>query len=49
VRVKNETYKKLRYLSVDLDIPITRLIDLLYETYEKYQQQGSEENNEKQE
>jgi len=28
---------------VDLDIPITRLIGFLYETYEKYQQQGSQE------
>ena len=30
VKVKNETYKKLKQLALDVDMPITRLIDRLY-------------------
>lgn len=35
VRIKIDTYKKVRHLAVDMDIPITRLIDLMYDEYLK--------------
>ena len=35
VRVKTETYKKLKQLALDLDMPLTRLINLLYNEYTK--------------
>lgn len=31
VRIKTDTYKKIKQLALDMDIPITRLIDRLYE------------------
>lgn len=33
--VKVETYKNLKQLSLDLGIPLTRVIDLLYDEYKK--------------
>jgi hypothetical protein len=34
-RIKIETYKKLKLLSVELDMPLTQVIDLLYNEYMK--------------
>lgn len=34
-RIKIETYKKLKLLSVELDMPLTHVIDLLYAEYMK--------------
>lgn len=31
VRIKTDTYKKIKQLALDVDMPITRLIDRLYE------------------
>lgn len=33
LRVKAETYKQLKQISLNLDIPLTKLIDKLLETY----------------
>lgn len=30
VRIKTETYKKIKLLAVELDIPITQLIELMF-------------------
>jgi len=35
VRIKSDTYKKLKLLSVETEIPITKLIDLIYAEYLK--------------
>lgn len=37
VRVKTDTYKKLKRLAVEMEVPITRLIDLMYDAYIKAQ------------
>lgn len=34
-RIKKDTYKKLKQLALDLDVPLTRLIDIMYEHYQK--------------
>ena len=33
VRIKTDTYKKIKLLAVEMDMPITRLIDLMYDEY----------------
>ena len=33
VRIKTDTYKKLRHLAIEMDIPITKLIELMYEKF----------------
>ena len=33
VRIKTDTYKKLRHLAIELDIPITKLIELMYNRF----------------
>jgi len=33
VRIKTETYKKIKLLAVELDIPITQLIERMFETF----------------
>ena len=33
VRIKKETYKQMKLIAVELDIPFTKLIDLLLEKY----------------
>lgn len=30
VRIKNDTYKKIKQLALDVDMPITKVIDRLY-------------------
>jgi predicted DNA-binding ribbon-helix-helix protein len=35
VRVKTETYKKLKLLAVEMEVPITQLIDLMHEEHLK--------------
>jgi hypothetical protein len=35
VRIKSDTYKKLKLLSVETEIPITKLIDLMLIEYQK--------------
>ncbi|MBZ4202760.1 MAG: ribbon-helix-helix domain-containing protein [Methylovulum sp.] len=35
VRIKSDTYKKLKLLSVETEIPITKLIDLMLIDYLK--------------
>jgi hypothetical protein len=34
-RIKIETYKKLKLLAIELDMPLTQVIDLLYNEYMK--------------
>jgi len=33
IRIKNETYKSIKLLAIELDIPVTRVLDILYESY----------------
>ena len=35
LRVKSETYKQLKQLALDFDIPLTKLIDKLLEEHQK--------------
>ena len=35
LRVKTETYKQLKQIALDFDIPLTRLIDKLLEEHQK--------------
>ena len=35
VRIKADTYKKLKLLAVEMEVPITRLIDLIHDEYTK--------------
>lgn len=33
VRIKTDTYKKLRHLAIEMEIPITKLIELMYDKF----------------
>lgn len=33
VRIKTETYKNIKRLAIDLDIPVTRLIEQMFKEY----------------
>ena len=37
VRIKTETYKKIKLLAVELDIPITKLIERMSEMFTEKQ------------
>ena len=34
-RIKNDTYKELKILAIELDMPLTQLIDLLLKHYKE--------------
>lgn len=40
LRVNSETYKQLKQLALDLDIPLTRLIDKLLSVYLNQEQKA---------
>lgn len=33
VRIKTDTYKKIKLLAIELDVPITQLIERMLETF----------------
>ncbi len=35
VRIKIESYKKIKLLAVKMDMPITRLIEIMFEEFKK--------------
>lgn len=37
VRIKTETYKKIKLLAVELDIPITQLIERMFKMFTEKQ------------
>ena len=41
VRIKTETYKKIKLLVVELDIPITQLIERMFEMFTEKQKQSA--------
>jgi antitoxin component of RelBE/YafQ-DinJ toxin-antitoxin module len=41
-RIKNDTYKNLKLLAIELGMPMTQVIDLIYDEFIKNQKQKAD-------